>query len=116
MSDNTIRKAIDSVEPENGAKERMYRNIMKKARQAALEEKPAEQKKKAALFVRYALPAAACLCLLVIGVARFAYESTPIQPGEEFVQGGNPFVEAESADAFKPLSITLDAPDGAQEV
>lgn len=116
MSDNKIRKAIDSVEPENGAKERMYRNIMKKARQAALEEKPAEQKKKAALFVRYALPAAACLCLLVIGVARFAYESTPIQPGEEFVQGGNPFVEAESADAFKPLSITLDAPDGAQEV
>ena len=66
--------------------------------------------------MRYALPAAACLCLLVIGVARFAYESTPIQPGEEFVQGGNPFVEAESADAFKPLSITPDAPDGAQEV
>lgn len=89
---------------------------MKKAQQAALEEKPVEQKKKAALFVRYALPAAACLCLLVIGVARFAYESTPIQPGEEFVQGGNPFVEAESADAFKLLSITLDAPDGAQEV
>lgn len=38
------------------------------------------------------------------------------KPGEEFVQGGNPFVEAESADAFKPLSITLDAPDVAQEV
>ena len=73
-------------------------------------------KRTAALFVRYELPAAACLCLLLIGVARFAYESTPIQPGEEFVQGGNPFVEAESADAFKPLSITLDAPDGAQEV
>ena len=73
-------------------------------------------KRTAALFVRYELPAAACLCLLVIGVARFAYESTPIQPGEEFVQGGNPFVEAESADTFKPLSITLDAPDGAQEV
>ena len=41
-------------------------------------------KRTAALFVRYELPAAACLCLLVIGVARFAYESTPIQPGEEF--------------------------------
>lgn len=91
MSDNTIRKAIDSVESENGAKERMYRNIIKKARQAALEEEPVEQKKKAALFVRYALPAAVCLCLLVIGVARFAYESTPVQAGRGICSGRQSF-------------------------
>lgn len=116
MSEKKIKESIDAIEPKIGAKERMYQNIMKKAQQAAPAEKPAEPKKKVLPFVRYALPIAACLCLVVIGAAKFLPGSTPPQPNESYVEGGNPFVEVESAEAFKALSITLDAPDGAQEV
>ncbi len=116
MSEKKIKDSIDAVEPKAGAKERMYQNIFKKAHQAVPAEKPAEPKKKPIRFVRYALPIAACLCLAVIGVARFLPINTPTRPGENYVEGANPFVEVENADAFKALSITLDAPDGAQEV
>lgn len=115
MSEKKIKESIDAIEPEAGAKERMYQNIMKKAQQAAPAEKPAEPKKKPIPFVRYALPIAACLCLVMIGVAKFLPGNTPMRPDESNVQGGNPFVEVESADAFRSLSITLDAPGGAQE-
>lgn len=116
MSEEKIKESIDAIEPEVGAKERMYRNIMKKAQQATLTEKPAEPKKKPISFVRYVLPIAACLCLAVIGVAKLLPDNTPMQPGESYIEGGNPFAEEENAEAFKALSVTLDAPDGAQEV
>lgn len=93
MSEKKIKDSIDNIEPASGAKERMYRNIMKKAAQAAPEEKPAEPKKKPIPFVRYALPIAACLCLMVIGVAKFLPGITPAGPGESTVLGGSPFVE-----------------------
>ena len=115
MSEKKIKESIDAIEPEAGAKERMYQNIMKKAQQAAPAEKPAEPKKKPIPFVRYALPIAACLCLVMIGVAKFLPGSTPMHPDEGNVQGGNPFVEVENAEAFKALSVTLDAPEGTQE-
>ena len=116
MSEKKIKKSIDAIEPEAGAKERMYQNIMKKAQQAAPLETPAEPKKSTISFVRYALPIAACLCIAVIAAVKFLPGSAPTQPGEGYVQGGNPFVEVESADAFLSLSISLDAPKGAQEV
>ncbi len=115
MSEKKIKESIDAIEPEAGAKERMYQNIMKKAQQAAPAEKPAEPKKKVIPLVRYALPIAACLCLVMIGVAKFLPGNTPMRPDESNVQGGNPFVEVENAEAFKALSVTLDAPEGAQE-
>lgn len=115
MSEKKIKESIDAIEPEAGAKERMYQNIMKKAQQAAPAEKPAEPKKKPIPFVRYALPIAACLCLVVIGVTKFLPGNTPMRPDESNVQSGNPFVEVEDAEAFKALSVTLDAPEGAQE-
>ena len=115
MSEKKIKESIDAIEPEAGAKERMYQNIMKKAQQTVPVEKPAEPKKKPIPFVRYALPIAACLCLVMIGVAKFLPGNTPMRPDESNVQGGNPFVEVENAEAFKALSVTLDAPEGAQE-
>lgn len=114
MSEKKIKDSIDNIEPASGAKERMYRNIMKKAAQAAPEEKPAEPKRNSAGILRYILPVAACFCLLVIGIARFLPGITPAGPGESTVLGGSPFVEVKNAEAFKALSITLDAPEGAQ--
>lgn len=116
MSEKKIKDAINAIEPKADAKERMYKNILKKAQQAVPAEMPAEPKKKVISFVRYALPIAACLCLVVIGIAKFLPASTPTYPDESYVKGGNPFLEVENAKAFKALSITLDAPEGAQEV
>ena len=115
MSEKKIKESINAIGPEAGAKERMYQNILKKAQQAAPAEKPAEPKKKGIPFVRYALPIAACLCL-VLGLAHWLPSAPATDPTEGGVQIANPFVEVESADDFKALSITLDAPDGAGEV
>ena len=112
MSENNrIKDAISSVEPAPGAKERMYRNIMDKAAQQT--KKPEKQPLR---FARYALPIAACLCIAIIGLVRFALPGSDIDPDDGMVLGGNPFVEVESADAFRELSVTLDAPATAQNV
>lgn len=111
MSEKKIRDSIDAIEPEAGAKERMYQNILEKAQQSA----PAEKKKKPVPFVRYALPIAACICLLV-GAAGLLPRSTPGQPEPGDVQIANPFVEVGSAEDFKSIGIALDAPAEAQNV
>lgn len=113
MNEKQIKNAIDGIEPEIGAKERMYQNIMKKAQQqAAPASKPAVRKS----FMRYALPIAACFCLLVIGITRFLPGSTPTTPGGNGVQIANPFVEVQSTEDFKAIGITLDTPAGARNV
>ncbi len=111
MNENKIKEAISSVEPPSGAKERMYRNIMNKAaKQTQKSAKPPVR------LTRYALPIAACLCVVIVGLVHFLSPDTDIGGNEGSVMGGNPFVEVESADAFRELSITLDAPDGADNV
>lgn len=116
MSEEKIKESLDAVTPSVDAKERMYRNILKKAQaQAEPSPVPTAQKMKTAKFMRYALPVAACICLLVIGATRFLPDNRPMQP-DNFVEGGNPFVEVENADAFGALAIKLDAPVGAREV
>jgi hypothetical protein len=111
VSEKKIKNSIDAIEPETGAKERMYQNILEKAQQSA----PAEKKKKPVPFVRYALPVAACICLLV-GAAGLLPRSTPGQTEPGGVQIANPFVEVGSAEDFGSIGITLDAPAGAQNV
>ena len=114
MSEKRIQDAINSVEPEAGAKERMYQNILKKAQQqSAPAEAPVEKKKKPIPFVRYALPIAACLCLIIFGATRLIPWSTP---GGNDVQIANPFAEVDSAENFKSIAISLDAPDDAENV
>lgn len=113
MSKNKIQNSVNSVEPENGAKERMYQNIMKKAQQQTA---AVEKKKKPIPFARYALPVAACLCLIIFGAARLIPSSTPVEPDGNNVQIANPFVEADSAEDFKSIAISLDAPDDAKNV
>lgn len=114
-----IKKSIDKIEPESGAKERMYQNILKKA---AEKEKP---KITAAKAARIALPVAACLCLAVFGISRLHFGSDAVdEPKESVTLGGeisdefsgNPYVEAENSSAFEALGITIDAPDGSENV
>ncbi len=116
MSEKEIKDSINAIEPNDDAKERMYQNILKKAQQSALAEKPAKSKKKRTPFVRYAVPVAACLCLVVVGLSGYFHNSTPIQPDESYVQSGNPFADVDNADAFKKIGITFEAPSGATDI
>lgn len=113
MNEKKLKDAIDAIEPEAGAKERMYQNILKKAQAEAQPEKPQKQRLR---LTHYALPVAACFCLLVVGLARLLPFHPSDGPLESGLLAGNSFVEVENAEAFRPLGITLDAPARAQEV
>lgn len=104
MSSQKIKDAFDSVTPDETAKTRMYQNILKKA----------EKKKTPVRFAQYALPAAACLCLLVGGIWHFlpGQEEEPMEGGG--VQMANPIVEVENAEEFNSIGIEMDAPEGAE--
>ena len=117
MSEKKIKKSIDAIEPRAGAKERMYQNILKKAEQQAKPvEEPPIQKTRPIRFIRYALPVAACFCLLVIGITRFLPGNTPFAPDDSDVQIGTPFTEVKNAEAFEKIGIEIDAPNRANNV
>ena len=135
MSENEVKKAFNAIEPEDGAQERMYANILKKAaaqRAAAPEENadaPAAESNASPKTVP--LPAhrptprwkrysamAACLALvttLTIGFLHpfFAGDSEGNEPP---VLGGSPFEDVQSAEEFGPLGFSIDAPAGAENV
>ena len=108
--DNKIKAALDGIEPDAGAKERMYANILQKA--AA--EKAKTKKTPTAKILRIALPVAACLCIAVLGVLRFV-PGTPEMTEPPLVQGTSPVEDVESAAAFAPLGVVIDAPADASE-
>lgn len=109
MSEQKIKNAIDGIQPESGAKERMLQNIRTKARKQKAQKKPG-------YFLRYGLPVAACICLLAVSLFRLLPEDAPSRPTGHAVQGGNPFTDGAAAVDFQALGITLDAPADAQRV
>lgn len=103
-----IKNSIDNIEPESGAKERMYQNILKKAAKAE------KTKMSPAKIARIALPIAACVCIVILGVTRLMPGSGVVDnPEGSTVLGGNPYVEVDDATAFAPLGISVDAPEDA---
>lgn len=132
MNENELKRALDGIEPERGAQERMYANILKKA--AARKESPdfAEEGAEisAAPQTRRTAPAwqrwgalAACLALVVIAAGlllpRFLNTSGPGGPDESGpppVLGGSPFEDVPGARDFEKLGFTIDAPEGAGEI
>lgn len=120
MNDQDIRAAFEQIEPPDGAQERMYQNILKKA--AAQQSAPKKAGKP--VWQRYAALAA---CLVLICTAGFfalrGEKSTPVQtePADtEFSQppmmAVSPFEDLQSADGFAKLGFTIDAPEGASDV
>ena len=88
----------------------MYHNILKKtAKSEAPKYSPAK-------ITRIALPLAACVCLVVLGIARLLPAPGGVdQPDDSAVLGGNPYLEVENASAFAPLGIVFDAPEDAED-
>ena len=136
MSENEVKKAFNAIEPEDGTRERMYANILKKAaaqRAAAPEENadapaaesnaspktvPLPARRPTQRWKRYSAMAA-CLALvttLTIGFLHpfFAGDSEGNEPP---VLGGSPFEDVQSAADFEEkLGFVIDAPEGAENV
>lgn len=136
MSENEVKKAFNTIEPEDGTRERMYANILKKAaaqRAAAPEENadapaaesnaspktvPLPARRPTPRWKRYSAMAA-CLALvttLTIGFLHpfFAGDSEGNEPP---VLGGSPFGDVQSAADFEEkLGFVIDAPEGAENV
>ena len=68
-----------------------------------------------AKITRIALPIAACVCVVILGVTRFLPGGIADNPDESTVLGGNPYVGVVDASAFAPLGITVDAPEDADD-
>ena len=130
MNENEVKTAFDRIEPESGAQERMYANILKKA--AAPEEKtdaPAAENDASAtvvsLPVRRPTPMwkrcsamAACLALVVTVTLGFLspFLSRDSEANEPPVMVDSPFEDVQSAEDFEPLGFSIDAPEGAEDV
>lgn len=136
MSENEVKKAFNAIEPEDGTRERMYANILKKAaaqRAAAPEENadapaaesnaspktvPLPARRPTPRWKRYSAMAA-CLALvttLTIGFLHpfFAGDSEGNEPP---VLGGSPFEDVQSAaDLEEKLGFVIDAPEGTENV
>lgn len=130
MNENEVKTAFDEIEPESGAQERMYANILKKA--AAPEEKtdaPAAENDASAtvvsLPVRRLTPMwklcsamAAYLALVVTVTLGFLspFLSRDSEANEPPVMGSSPFEDVQSAEEFEALGFSIDAPEGAEDV
>ena len=116
MNEKNIRAAFEEIEPADGAQERMYQNILKKAAAPKKAAKPVWQ--------RYAALAA---CLVLVCTAGFfalrGEKNTPVQEppadmelSQPPMMAVSPFEDLQSADEFSRLGFTIDAPEGASDV
>ncbi len=113
---DSIGKSIENITPGDGAKERMYANIMKKVSQNT-ENAEKQRNKTRSMLLRTVLPLAACICIAVIGAFRFVpdlWTDGSAPETDPAVLGGNPYVTADDSSAFEALGIALDAPTGAE--
>ena len=135
MNENEIKKAFNEIEPESGAKERMYANILKKAaaqKAAAPDEKtdasapekdtsstvvPLPTRRPTPMWKRYSAMAA-CLALVVTVTLGFLspFLSRNSEANDPPVLGVSPFEDVQSAEDFEKLGFVIDAPAGAENV
>ena len=128
MNENKIKRAFDEIEPESGAQERMYANILKKAAaqsgEKAVKNEPTPAKvtqmparRPAPLWKRYGA-LAACLVLVVGVTVGYLYPHLTSNDGQSDpnVMVGSPFEDVQSAADFETLGFIIDAPEGAEDV
>ena len=115
MNEKDIRVAFERIEPADGAQERMYQNILKKA---------APKKAGKPVWQRYAALAA---CLALVCTAGFfalrGEKNMPVQTqpadtelSQPPMMAVSPFEDLQSADGFSKLGFTIDAPESAADV
>ena len=123
---NSIREEIDMIEPADGAKERMLRNIRQKAEEQQNTQVQGSARSKAIPFgkiARWAAPLAACLVIAVVGIAVFRQQSVPVAPVESSepmgsgMLGGSPFSDEMTVDELcEQLGFDFKIPENAENV
>lgn len=129
MSNNQIRDAFDRIEPEKGAQQRMYQNILKKAAAQQQEavpdqqreitpenEQPHEKPKIIRPVWQKYMGLAACLALVLVG--SFALRSTEHFGNNEQtpVLVGSPIQDVSGPEDFVSLGIEMDVPEDATDI
>lgn len=124
MNECEMKKAFDEIEPETGAQERMFANILKKA--AAQEENSTFTEEKREVNVapqkRRPIPLrrwgglAACLAIVAaVGLTLpKLIDSTEQNPSLELV--GSPIEDVSGVEDFERLGFAIDAPEGAEDI
>lgn len=125
MNDNEVKNAFDNIEPEPGAQERMYANILKKA--AAQKENqnveenieakhPTVQKRRTTPMWQRWGSLAACLAVVIAAglvVPRILNHAEPDDPP---LFSGSPFEDVDGPEGFDRLDIFIEAPEEAENV
>lgn len=126
MTEDDIRAALDAIQPPDGAQDRMYQNVLKKASQQQAKPKASNKP----VWSRYAALAAMLAVVITAGAFWFRSGRTTAKPTEpEFMQSApsgessnapmlaaSPFEDVQSAADFEQLGFTIDAPEGASEI
>ena len=125
MNDNEVKNAFDHIEPEPGAQERMYANILKKAAaqkedqnaEENIEEKqPTVQKHKTIPMWRRWGSLAACLAIVIVAGFALPHFLDRSEPDDPPVFVGSPFEDVDGPEGFEKLGFTIDAPENAENV
>lgn len=114
---NPIREEIDKIEPADGARERMLRNIKRKAAEQNAESAPKAEKKPVlfAKIARWAAPIAACIVLAAVGIVFVSRQNQLPVDDESNVMAGNPYGDFITAEELREqLKIDFTIPDGAE--
>lgn len=118
MSDNPIKKSFEQIQPEAGARERMYANILKKAgEQECKEVKGVAPKRRTIPAWQRWCGLAACLAL--IAAASLSLPSSVSRPDQSDppVLVGSPVEDVAGPQDFaQTLGFSIDAPEGAEDV
>lgn len=113
---NRIKESLDRVAPDDAARDRMYANIMEKAK-TAKSQKPAARNT-VMRAMKIALPAAACVCLAVIALYRQPWVREDYKSSEPMVGGLNEeysdILDGGSAELTGSIHISVVLPDGAE--
>lgn len=119
-NENKIKETFEQIELPEGAQERMYRNILKKAELSEIHELPMKKKSTRKVWRKYAA-LAACL---VIFIAAGAFlpgilnkdPAAPTVPDDPPLLAGSPFIDVSGPQDFEAqLGFSINAPDGAED-
>lgn len=114
---NSIREEIDKIEPVDGARERMFRNIKRKVVEQSSEAARKSGKKPVffAKTARWAAPLAACIVLAAVGIVFASRQNQIPIDRESNVMAGSPFGDEMSEDELKnALGIDFKIPKNAK--
>ena len=113
---NRIKESLDRVVPDDAARDRMYANIMEKAK-TAQSQKPAVRSS-VMRAMKIALPAAACVCLAVIALYRQPWVREDYKSSEPMVGGLNEeysdILDGGSDEFAGSVYVNVELPDGAE--